>query len=348
MPPHEQLAPPLDLAALPGQRHAQIPTPAKDAPEREILHDNDDAGQRSPAAHPQPPAAVPSQAAAADPEVAPDGSLDLPAPAGPPVPPATTHPKAAATEADPEVEAGHQDLPEPAGPPALASSKAPAAASSADPEVTASGTQDLPSPAGPDKLASAADKVPFDEVGSTNATQVNDEGQATKKHAPQDKIPSLPSAAEIPTHPAGGKVVPPALELLDDLQKKSGGLPPVLQRAEKALVALLPVDLPSDLNLEAAPPPAYALDEGQRDPAISTAHHDVPGKTHDQVAVVDDGDEKAEVEKQKALRRDVLGHEPGGTVVQGIEDDHLWTMLRRLDKVRRRRIVSRRAEEERG
>lgn len=40
-----------------------------------------------------------------------------------------------------------------------------------------------------------------------------------------------------------------------------------------------------------------------------------------------------EVEKAKAGRRDILGAEPGGTLVEGIEDDRLFAMLRRFDLV---------------
>lgn len=294
------------------------------------------AGPSKPPAHGVDPAVAILTESRLDPEVK-DGKLDLPAPAGPAPPPHAPAPVILPRSDDPEVKDGRQDLPRPAGPPAPTSAAvAPSAVDDAaadDPEVTASGTLDLPEPAGPDMPSSVESKVPFDHPGSTNATQVNEEGQATKKHAPQDKIPSLPSAAEIPTHPAGGKVVPHSLEVIEDLQKKSTDLPPFIQRAEEAIVSLLPVDMPSDLNLEAAPPPAYALNDGHKDPNIAGAHHDVPGKTHDQVDVVEKHEEGAEIEKRKALRREVLGHEAGGTVVLGIEDDHLWTMLRRLDKV---------------
>lgn len=364
----QQLAPPLDLSTLPPALHE----PTRDSPERDILHDQHAPSPLPPHPHaavgsrdpeidlfgnqslPEPAGPFKPPAAAAahtsvkpavavltearlDPEVK-DGKLDLPAPAGPAPPPHAPAPVALPRSDDPEVKDGRQNLPEPAGPPAPDSAAvAPAVidnAAAADPEVTASGTLNLPEPAGPDQPHSVESKVPFDHPGSTNATQVNEEGQATKKHAPQDKIASLPSAAEIPTHPAGGKVVPHSLEVIEGLQTKSSDLPPFIQRAEEAVISLLPVDLPSDLNLEAAPPPAYVLSDGHKDPKLAGAHNDVPGKTHEQVDIVGKHEEAAEVEKRKALRRDVLGHEAGGTIVLGIEDDHLWTMLRRLDKVR--------------
>lgn len=42
----------------------------------------------------------------------------------------------------------------------------------------------------------------------------------------------------------------------------------------------------------------------------------------------------AQVEKHKADMRAVRGEEPQGTVVPGMEDDKLWTMVRRFDAVR--------------
>lgn len=41
-----------------------------------------------------------------------------------------------------------------------------------------------------------------------------------------------------------------------------------------------------------------------------------------------------EVEKTKAEEREIKGEKPEGTVVAGLEDDRLWTMLRRFDGVR--------------
>lgn len=315
------LAPPLDINSLPGSR--QVAVPPADAPEREILHAAADAPSHQ---------TTTAKDASSDPEVNAKGDLDLPAPAGP-EPPATLKQMSAPAEDNSELVDDKQDLPSPAGPPAP--SPRPATTTTAeqdDPEITPAGTLDLPEPAGPDAPQSAAEKIPFKAEGETNATQVNELGQATKKHAPQDKIASLPSAAEIPTHPAGGKVVPRSLETLDHLAHDHHP-PSFIQRAEGAIISILPVDLPSDLNLEAAPPPAYAVQDGKKDPAINTAHQDVPGKTHEQVDPVGGDEVDAEVEKRKALRRDVLGHEAGGTVVLGIEDDHLWSMLRRFDKV---------------
>lgn len=44
----------------------------------------------------------------------------------------------------------------------------------------------------------------------------------------------------------------------------------------------------------------------------------------------------AQIEKHKADKRQLYGEEPQGTVVPGLEDDKLWTMLRRFDAVRLR------------
>lgn len=40
----------------------------------------------------------------------------------------------------------------------------------------------------------------------------------------------------------------------------------------------------------------------------------------------------AEIEKAKAEDREIHGHEPGGTLVTGMEDDQLWALLRRFDQ----------------
>jgi hypothetical protein len=41
-----------------------------------------------------------------------------------------------------------------------------------------------------------------------------------------------------------------------------------------------------------------------------------------------------EKEKTKAAEREIKGERPEGTVVKGIEDDRLYSMLRRFDEVR--------------
>lgn len=41
----------------------------------------------------------------------------------------------------------------------------------------------------------------------------------------------------------------------------------------------------------------------------------------------------ADMEKKAADMRDLLGEEPEGNVVPGIEDDVLWTLMRRFDTV---------------
>lgn len=41
----------------------------------------------------------------------------------------------------------------------------------------------------------------------------------------------------------------------------------------------------------------------------------------------------ADMEKKAADLRDVLGQEPEGNIVDGIEDDVLWTLMRRFDTV---------------
>lgn len=41
-----------------------------------------------------------------------------------------------------------------------------------------------------------------------------------------------------------------------------------------------------------------------------------------------------ELEKSKAENRHLKGEDPKGRIVKGIEDDQLWAMMRRFDKVK--------------
>ncbi|GAA6005101.1 hypothetical protein JCM10207_008509 [Rhodosporidiobolus poonsookiae] len=74
-------------------------------------------------------------------------------------------------------------------------------------------------------------------------------------------------------------------------------------------------------------------------PATSTDTDHVLPLGHDvhpvhQAAALEDAPDhlvNAQVEKQKADKREIHGEEPGGTIVPGLEDDKLWAMIRRFD-----------------
>ncbi|KAJ9095207.1 hypothetical protein QFC19_007662 [Naganishia cerealis] len=66
-------------------------------------------------------------------------------------------------------------------------------------------------------------------------------------------------------------------------------------------------------------------------PTAPTVHPEAQARELDNVGQRDPGLVAAQVEKSKGDKRDVLGKEPKGTVVQGIEDDRLWALLRRFD-----------------
>ncbi|GAA5906885.1 hypothetical protein JCM6882_006856 [Rhodosporidiobolus microsporus] len=74
-------------------------------------------------------------------------------------------------------------------------------------------------------------------------------------------------------------------------------------------------------------------------PATSTDEDHVLPLGHDvhpvhQAAALQDAPDhlvNAQVEKQKADKREVRGEEPKGTIVPGLEDDKLWAMIRRFD-----------------
>jgi hypothetical protein len=70
-------------------------------------------------------------------------------------------------------------------------------------------------------------------------------------------------------------------------------------------------------------------------PTAPTVHPEAQAAELDAVGARDPGLVAAQVEKSKGDRRELKGLEPKGTVVQGIEDDKLWALLRRFDVVRR-------------
>lgn len=68
-------------------------------------------------------------------------------------------------------------------------------------------------------------------------------------------------------------------------------------------------------------------------PTAPNVHPQAQAARLESAAQEDPGLVAAEVEKAKAGRRDVQGREEKGTVVQGIEDDRLWALLRKFDEV---------------
>lgn len=73
--------------------------------------------------------------------------------------------------------------------------------------------------------------------------------------------------------------------------------------------------------------PAHAL------PTAPSVHPEAQAAQLEKTAREDPGLVAGEVEKAKAGRREVEGKEPKGTVVQGLEDDRLWALLRKFDEV---------------
>jgi hypothetical protein len=78
---------------------------------------------------------------------------------------------------------------------------------------------------------------------------------------------------------------------------------------------------------EAHTAPDHAL------PTAPNVHPQAQAARLESAARDDPGLIAAEVEKAKAGRREVQGKEEKGTVVQGIEDDRLWALLRKFDEV---------------
>lgn len=68
-------------------------------------------------------------------------------------------------------------------------------------------------------------------------------------------------------------------------------------------------------------------------PTAPNVHPEAQERELEEVGRRDPGLVAAQVEKSRGDRRALKGKEEGGTVVQGIEDDKLWALLRRFDSV---------------
>ncbi|CED85520.1 Protein of unknown function DUF3292 [Phaffia rhodozyma] len=99
------------------------------------------------------------------------------------------------------------------------------------------------------------------------------------------------------------------------------------------LSAYLPKPTLSELNLTAAPPPTtFPPPHEQSDIDRLHPKEALPAVRPDVVTPVNAEERDRELEKVKAAKRELEGHSPQGTVVMGLEDDQLWSMLRRFDR----------------
>ena len=110
---------------------------------------------------------------------------------------------------------------------------------------------------------------------------------------------------------------PPASE---EVVAKAGDVPSTSNTAEANEPATSTIDpnVPSDASAPTALPTNPATSPAQQAKAAKEEHPEVV---------------KREVQKTKAAERELKGEKPQGTVVAGIEDDRLWTMIRRFDAV---------------
>lgn len=144
--------------------------------------------------------------------------------------------------------------------------------------------------------------------------------EATAAIGPRERVstkPNIINQAAIPADERTPTAPPPPVSLADQLS------------------AYLPKPSLSELNLTAAPPPTTAPLPGEQT-EIDRLHprEALPAVHPDVVHPVSAEERDREVEKVKAGRRELMGHAPQGTVVMGLEDDRLWAMLRRFDRVR--------------
>ncbi|KAM0746009.1 hypothetical protein T439DRAFT_330201 [Meredithblackwellia eburnea MCA 4105] len=113
----------------------------------------------------------------------------------------------------------------------------------------------------------------------------------------------------------------------------TGAVPPVPSKEVTTTAETTAPILPAK-HADASAPVATNPDGAQVGPdshvlPLGSATH--PQEQADVIADAPDGLVDAQVEKVMADRRDELGHEPRGKVVDGLEDDVLWAMMRRFN-----------------
>ena len=195
---------------------------------------------------------------------------------------------------------------------------------------------------------------------------VHDEAELQPKSSqvvvpPTDKAPAPavepapPAAQAISTQDAAPKPAVEAapVQLADaDTVPRSEPVPVAAQPAAAVDSTAVraptgPTAVPDDGALSAAPPavskpivPAAESHLAEHPATETDTDHVLPlgqqvHPVHQAAALQDAPDSlvNAQVEKQKADKRELYGEAPKGTIVPGMEDDKLWTMLRRFDAV---------------
>jgi hypothetical protein len=148
----------------------------------------------------------------------------------------------------------------------------------------------------------------------------------------------------------------PALPVKALADETDGGNPDMTRIHRDVEVTATPAYAVTESGAQAGAPDTTASNGIDHKPVVSLTHPASDSKdTHvlptapavhpeaqaDALAEEDPHVVAKEVEKMKADRREVEGKEPGGTIIQGLEDDKLWTLLRRFDLVSRIVKVSR-------
>lgn len=160
----------------------------------------------------------------------------------------------------------------------------------------------------------------------------------------QDAAPK-PAVEAAPVQLADAKTVPPPPPRSEPVPVAAQPAAVVEPTAVRAPTG--PTAVPNDGALSAAPPavskpivPAAESHLAEHPATETDTDHVLPlgqqvHPVHQAAALQDAPDSlvNAQVEKQKADKRALYGEAPKGTIVPGMEDDKLWTMLRRFDAV---------------
>ncbi|KAJ9095999.1 hypothetical protein QFC21_005362 [Naganishia friedmannii] len=165
----------------------------------------------------------------------------------------------------------------------------------------------------------------------TQHTQQQQQQQPQSQAPTHQPTPTRPQPRRVPTAviTRPGEEIPPAAET----ETHSRDLPPSAVSHT--------VHVPNTANSgyhdnQTSVVPATAADSAPDHalPTAPTVHPEAQAAELDAVGERDPGLVAAQVEKSKGDRRELKGLEPKGTVVQGIEDDKLWALMRRFDVVR--------------
>ncbi|GAA5955708.1 hypothetical protein JCM8115_006830 [Rhodotorula mucilaginosa] len=300
------LAPPIDFTKLGGISHATTDTGGYSVPSTATT-----------VSEPTAPNPAPAATTASDQEK--KDVVDLVTGTGPG--PAPAHPAEAAVNPSQPEPRTDVAVPQPPSPPAAPRSVAVPDEAELQPKTS-------------EVVVPPTDKAP--------APAVEPAPPAAQAVSSQDAAPK-PAVEAAPVQLADADAVPPPPPRSEPVPVAAQPAPVVDSTAARAPTG--PTVVPNDGALSAAPPavskpivPAAESHLAEHPATETDTDHVLPlgqqvHPVHQAAALQDAPDSlvNAQVEKQKADKRELYGEAPKGTIVPGMEDDKLWTMLRRFD-----------------